>query len=603
MSERDRIAEILQTWCVEHPDRTRRDPEELLKAHPDLVDELRDRLEALDLLDQVFSDPNEAPGGPPSEVGPYRILREIGRGGMGVVYEADQTSMKRRVALKVLAPSITGAARSIKRFKQEAHAAGKLHHTNIVPIHDMGQHGGYWYYAMELVEGRSVSQILDDLRSGGDRVRSSQLRMVESSASGNTRRNGSGNGQGSTNGRHWYRNIASTFAGVAEALQLVHDEGIVHRDVKPSNLLLDVDGTLKLVDFGLAHLEGNGPSMTRTGDLLGTPAYMSPEQASAKGVQVDHRTDIYSLGATLYEILTLRAPFDGGNLQQLCSQIVGTDPAPPRVVDKKIPRELETIVLKAMEKDRSRRYQHAGDLAADLRRFAEGESIAARRTGPLGRTWRSIKRHKALSSLVVGIVLTTVGGSYFVVRAANASAQIRNRDYEDLVAQGEALLAKPESSAIGIDYLSRAITLAPKRYEAYLFRSFATGRRTEEERLDDVDSAADWGLSASAAVLFRQYARMHRNINLDQGVALEVVTDRLVATEPLEYYVKAHLLFARRRRGDRDAAMALLDQSIDTAASDSLANRLARYRRADERTRDHPQGAIGDLESLRSLGD
>ena len=182
-------------------------------------------------------------------------------------------------------------------------------------------------------------------------------------------------GNGSGNGHGWFRRVAAIFAGVADALEAAHGEGIVHRDVKPGNLLLDGDGTLKLVDFGLAHLDGNGPTMTRTGDLLGTPAYMSPEQAAAKRIRVDHRTDIYSLGATLYEVLTLRPPFDGDNLHQLCTQIVSRDPIQPRMVDRRIPKDLETIVAKAMEKDRTSRYQRASDLARDLQAFCEGGAI------------------------------------------------------------------------------------------------------------------------------------------------------------------------------------------------------------------------------------
>jgi serine/threonine protein kinase len=305
--DEERLAGILGDW-LERRDRGEAvPPEEVIRTHPDVAEALGARFRALGVLGGALA--KGLPEGAPAAIGDFRLVREIGRGGMGVVYEAEQTSMRRRVALKVLSVGIAGTSHAVKRFQREAQVAGRLHHTNIVPVYAMGQHGGQWYYAMELIRGRPLDEVIAEARARG--------------------RASSGAGLAETGDRSYFVRAAEMFAGVAEALHLAHQEDTVHRDIKPSNLMLDDDGFLKIVDFGIARY-AHGDSLTLTGGLLGTPVYMSPEQAAARGVEVDQRTDVYSLGATIYETVTLSPPFEGRTLQEVCSQIVTQDPAPPR---------------------------------------------------------------------------------------------------------------------------------------------------------------------------------------------------------------------------------------------------------------------------------
>lgn len=494
MSAPDRRNEVIAEWYELRASGAEREAAELLDAHPELVGELPQDLSAMQILDRLLEDP-VGPSLDPRTIGPYRVVREVGRGGMGVVYEAEQLAMERRVALKVLTPTLTGVGRSVQRFKAEARAAGRLHHTNIVPVYDMGQHDGHWYYAMELVEGWPLCRLLEDLRAGGARAESSRSRIREASdrASG---------GDAPDGGTAWFERVASMFAGVADALHAAHEAGIVHRDVKPGNLLLHTDGALKLVDFGLAHLDDNGPTMTRTGDVLGTPAYMSPEQAAARREQVDHRTDVYSLGATLYEVLTLRPPFLGESLAELCTQISSSEPVALRRVDSGIPRDLETIVQKAMEKDVERRYASAAELAGDLRAFCQGASIQARRIGPLVRVARRIRRHKTVSVLLAVALVLGLGGGWVWWRL---EAVERARRYDDLIALGHEAHASGElrDGASSAGYYAQAIATDPDRPEAYWLRALAS--EDEDARLADVDRARERGLSKSSAHWLRAY--------------------------------------------------------------------------------------------------
>ena len=268
---------------------------------------------------------------PIERLGDFRLLREIGRGGMGVVYEARQLSLDRRVALKVLPPTLGMSPQSAQRFEREARAAAKLHHTNIVPVHGIGQQDGYHFYAMELIEGPSLDQLLAEQprERTGDR-RAQRRQDAPSIAALDVTRTSTGSFSGAANtppaitqqtvagtlsdssggARKWFDTVARLIAAVAEGLDYSHRRGIIHRDIKPGNLMLTPEGHLCVTDFGLARMtEESG--MTMSGSFLGTPAYMSPEQIAAGRIQLDHRTDIYSLGAVLYEMLTGKRPFEG----------------------------------------------------------------------------------------------------------------------------------------------------------------------------------------------------------------------------------------------------------------------------------------------------
>jgi tetratricopeptide (TPR) repeat protein len=391
------------------------DVESFLQAHPEDAEQLRRLLPALLLLAEVSrsgsgSAPGAAAGVELGELGDFRLIREVGRGGMGIVYEAEQLSLGRRVALKVLPFAATMDARHLQRFQNEARAAAGLHHTNIVPVHAVGQERGVHYYAMQFIDGCTLAQVIATARFGPSGSDSMALTgpytpspagaepavdTVEPAAAGwRTQRS-------HTPPEH-FRTAARLGVQAAEALEHAHQLGIVHRDVKPANLLVDAAGTLWVTDFGLAQVQSDA-KLTLTGDLVGTLRYMSPEQALAKRVVIDHRTDVYSLGATLYELLTLEPVFAGSDRQELLRQIAFEEPRPPRKVNRSVPKELETVVLKALAKNPAERYQSAQELADDLRRFLNSEPIRARRPSLAQRARKWARRHR-------GVVATATAG-------------------------------------------------------------------------------------------------------------------------------------------------------------------------------------------------
>jgi serine/threonine protein kinase/Flp pilus assembly protein TadD len=352
-----------------------------------------------------------------TRLGDFELLRELGRGGMGIVYEARQLSLKRRVALKVLPPALGMTAQAQQRFEREAQAAAKLHHTHIVPVHAIGEHDGHHFYAMELIDGQSLDHVLRDMVDEGSNPLMeatvtqtvTELRPQRASTTSQDQA-ATSLSDTSAGGREWFDTVAKLMADVADALHYAHGRGVIHRDVKPANLMLSRDGHLSITDFGLARMLQE-PGMTVSGSFLGTPAYMAPEQIAAGRIQVDHRADIYSLGAVFYELLTMQRPFSGESREQVLAAVMSKDPRPPRRFNGKIPVDLETICLKALEKDPDRRYATAGELAQDLRQYLQGGLIAARRAGIARRTWKSIRRHPVVAISLVAIVVIAVVGT------------------------------------------------------------------------------------------------------------------------------------------------------------------------------------------------
>jgi serine/threonine protein kinase len=380
------------------------------------------------------------PGSQHRRLGDFVLGREIGRGGMGVVYEAHQLSLNRLVALKVLYGSAGVSLTAVRRFRREAEGAAKLHHTNIVPIYAMGEQEGTHFYAMELIEGPSLNTVIRELREGpSDRppftaahdispvspalpphAPAELLRLAVANRDGDASAvtatgpnvenptpsspNAGLSSSSLNSGTEYFNTVARMIADVADALDSAHQQGVIHRDIKPSNLLLSPAGRLSVSDFGLARILEQ-PGMTITGELVGTPLYMSPEQITAGRVPIDHRTDIYSLGATLYELLTLRPPFTAQQRDQLLAQIIQKDPTPPRKVNGKVPVDLETICLKAMDKDPDRRYQTGAQMADDLRRYVNRFAILARHAGPFAQVRKWVTRNRALSAALTAVCL------------------------------------------------------------------------------------------------------------------------------------------------------------------------------------------------------
>ncbi|MEX2016385.1 MAG: serine/threonine-protein kinase, partial [Candidatus Hydrogenedentales bacterium] len=394
--------------------------EEFLARHAEVAAPLAECLEALEFLHvavgglRVDRGGLEGPFLPESSsaglLGDFRILRELGRGGMGVVYEAEQISLCRRVALKVLPFAAVLDARNLARFKTEALAAAQLDHPGIVDVYGVGCERGVHYYAMRFIQGRTLAAVIAEARLTRSRrtgPATDSVSCVENDAEQPsapeapdaalvpTQTLDSLSTAALTGSTAWFRTIAQIGVQVAEALHHAHEHGIVHRDIKPSNLLVDGEGKVRITDFGLAQVESDA-TLTLSGDLLGTLRYMSPEQIVGNRADVDHRTDIYSLGATLYELLAREPAFPGNDRRGLLRQIAEEEPRPLRRLDRAIPADLETVVQKAMAREPVFRYATAQEFAADLQRFLQHQPVLARRPNLLERTAKWSRRHRGL---------------------------------------------------------------------------------------------------------------------------------------------------------------------------------------------------------------
>jgi eukaryotic-like serine/threonine-protein kinase len=487
-ADRDPIEMLADSFLARFRRGERPSVEEYAAKYPHLAHEIRELLPALVMLEQgksavrLLSGTNRGPdaaasGSAPRQLGDYLILREIGRGGMGVVYESVQQSLGRHVALKVLPRHALAGSSQLERFRLEARAAARLHHTNIVPVFGVGECEGVHYYAMQFIQGQALDLVIDALRglrngagpaseagsetpgtAGGDdqpltTVLTQALLMgrfaapqpeleprpepTDAMAESLTPAPSQGPAGAATSDRAsglpptdvgrsselssaqagvpYFRSVARVGVQVAEALAHAHGQGILHRDIKPSNLLLDAKGTVWVTDFGLAKAEGSD-GLTRTGDIVGTLHYMAPERFDGWS---DPRSDVYALGATLYELLTLRPPFRESDRVKLIEQVLHEEPLPPHRLDRRIPRDLETIVLKALSKEPGQRYTTAEQMAEDLRRFAADRPILARRISPAERTWRWCKRNPMLAGAAGAVAVALVAVTVLAVQYAD----------------------------------------------------------------------------------------------------------------------------------------------------------------------------------------
>jgi WD40 repeat protein/tetratricopeptide (TPR) repeat protein len=549
----------LDQLAEEFADRFRRGERPSLKEYtdryPELADEIRELFPALirvEQVEEIFQDRNEVEARIPplSQVGDYRIIREIGHGGMGVVYEAEQLSLGRRVALKVLPWQAARDRTMLERFRREARASARLHHTNIVPVFDVGQDADTQYYAMQFIQGQSLDLVMDELRrlrgrSPRQRGRRSAgvdpaetrltapaapdvgagLAVAQSLLTGRFDRGqtavpaadrpigpdaspagGSppvtnpdasavmpgGTQLSSVESRHrvFHRAVAQIGRQAAAALAYAHARGIVHRDIKPSNLLLDTEGVVWVSDFGLASVD-HDDVLTRTGDVLGTLRYLAPERFRGRG---DARADIYSLGLTIYELLVLRPAFDSPDRLALSEQIRNVDPPRPRSIDPRIPRDLETIVLKAIEKDARARYTTAEAMAEDLRRFLGDETILARRASAPERCARWARRHPAVAALggmMTVVLLAATIASVVVARQMTALAKT-NEDAarSERSARLDAQAAQKQAEADRLDTDRHRVEADRQRERAedhlYIAR---IGQAESALRLDDAATA------------------------------------------------------------------------------------------------------------------
>jgi WD40 repeat protein/serine/threonine protein kinase len=335
---------------------------------------------------------SEVPTSPSRYFGDYELLSELGRGGMGVVYRARQLSLNRAVALKLIAPEQLASPKVLERFRAEAEVAAQLDHPHIVPIFETGTVDGCYYLSLKLIEGRSLAQRIADfqLPASGSRLHSRHSTHSQSGARP--------------------LEIARLIVAVADAVHYAHQRGILHRDLKPANIIIDSAGLPHVTDFGLAKRVESNSSLTLSGEVLGTPAYMAPEQAAAKSGQMTTAADIYSLGAILYELLTGQPPFRRDSSIETLHAVVHDEPTSPRVLNRAVPRDLETTCLKCLEKEPARRYTSARALAEDLRRFVNGEPVQARPLSTPSKIWRWCRRKPALAASLVLLTLAVALG-------------------------------------------------------------------------------------------------------------------------------------------------------------------------------------------------
>ena len=446
------LEEILDQYLQELAEGGSPDQEAYLQAHPDLADALRGVFKTLDFVEATSKSLNSSTLEKGQQLGEYRIVREVARGGMGVVYEAIQTSLNRRVALKVLPTGAILSGHAAERFAREAATAGRLHHTNIVPVYAVGEEQGIHFYAMQFIEGRSLSEHLKTLRRSG-----------------------------TAPGHDYFKRVAHWGQQAAEALACAHGQGTIHRDIKPSNLLLDARDNVWVTDFGLARGDAQA-TITVSGDVIGTARYMSPEQARGGRTQLDGRTDIYSLGATMYELLALAPAFDGESREAVLNQIAFADPAPLRQVNRAIPRDLETIVGKCMEKDPDRRYRSANDVAEDCRRFRAGESIRARRTPAITKAIRYVKRHRVHAAGVAIALVLLVATVAMVAKYRRVREQTRLDEFHTCLNTAyDALLLRHDATEAE-RWLDEAETYGMDSAKLHLYRGLIPLMHTQPQR-------------------------------------------------------------------------------------------------------------------------
>ncbi len=502
--------------------------DELCLAHPEDADQLRHEVAQLSRywqdLENMGSEGEENPSLAGKTLGRFKIIRELGRGGMGIVCLVEDPHLNRQVALKILHGYRTASAKDIHRFRREIQAIAKLKHHSIIPVYEVGEDDGAPFFTMEYVEGQTLDQAMTSLDKKTGRVENSCLLMVK----------------------------------IAEALHHAHEQGIIHRDVKPSNILLDNNDRAFLFDFGLALIE-NEPALTHTGDFIGTPFYVSPEQVKGKSGDIDHRTDIYSLGVTLYEVLTGERPFTGDSSQQIFRNILSREPMPLRSMNDSVPRDLETICLTALEKDPARRYQNAQEFADDLTRFLDYRPVLARPVGRFTKASRFIRRHRLLvgsTAVVLVAIITGLVVSLLALGRANREwvRAEKEKSLADLARANVTAEKKNVEAALEELSLESRRTAGVREYLEWMLQSIDPDRFGRNVQFLEVVRAAAESLSER----FEREPEIEASLRLTLATsfrrlgAFEEAEQQLVLLEPLESMLSLEpeeLIRARSERG------------------------------------------------------
>jgi hypothetical protein len=433
------------------------------------------------------------PGALPRQIGPFEVLEILGRGAFGTVYKARDSELDRIVALKVPRAGYFSTAEEEERFLREARSAARLSHPNIVPVHQVSHEQGLPYIVSDFIDGRTLADLLAGPRPS-------------------------------------FRETAELIAQLAEALEYAHGQKVIHRDIKPGNILIDQSGRPHLTDFGLARRDEGEITVTLKGQILGTPAYMAPEQAAGEQGQVDSRSDEYSLGVVFYELLTGELPFRG-NKRMLLYQVQHEEPRPPRKLNDGIPRDLETICLKAMAKEPTRRYPTAGELAEDLRRYLKGEPIQARPVGKGERLWRWCRRNPVVACLA-GSLAVVVVGALFGLTMLWLRAEERRGDAERAQEQ-------------------------TRRQKERADQNLARARQAVHDYL--TKTAADPRLRAADFVALRREL-LATAIPFFEEFVMQQADDEVLEAEQARAF--GELAFARREMGQLDQALAETEKAL-----------------------------------------
>ncbi len=493
-------------------------------------------------MDSVFKKPEFELGDSVRYIGEYEILAEIARGGMGIVFKARQQSLNRIVALKMILAGRLADPSEVERFRREARAAGRLNHPSIVPIFEIGEYEGRHYFTMEFVDGPSLAEI----------IRQETLAP---------------------------RTAATLLRDVAEAVQYAHQQGTVHRDLKPGNVLLKGKTCPRITDFGLAKLlesvdEASRAELTASGQILGTPSYMSPEQAAGKQALVGPAADIYSLGAILYACLTGRAPFVADSPVDTLMQVLNKDPVAPRTLNPSVPRDLETICFKCLNKEPHRRYGTAQELADDLRRFDERRPVLARPISGPAKVQRWTRRNPLVASLVTLAVILLVGGtvvsSYFAVKAERrADAETVQRERADREAEAAEAARREMQNALVLEESARADAEAAHDEQAKarrLAEQALAGETLARRQADHAARAAQWESYVAKLQPLRQASMEKEWGHLDRLLGEMIPAKNQPDYRGWEWYFfqdQVHAITSKLGETERTAGNFILDAPRD----------------------------------------